>query len=126
MSYTIRQVAEKEGITTHTIRYYDREGLLPLLERTDSGILKFSEEDIHWLELICCLKNSGMPIHRIKEFMNLCLQGEATCEERKQILVEHKQAILKQMEVLKTSLNTVNYKIDHYREIGIFHIDRKD
>ena len=117
-------MAEKEGITTHTIRYYDREGLLPLLERTESGIRKFSEEDIHWLELICCLKNSGMPLHRIKEFMNLCLQGEATCEERKQILVEHKQAILQQMKLLETSLNTVNYKIDHYREIGIFHIDR--
>jgi DNA-binding transcriptional MerR regulator len=123
MLYTIKQTAAKTGLTDHAIRYYDREGLLPLLERTDSGIRKFSDADIDWLGLICCLKNSGMPINKIKEFMNLCLQGETTCEERKSILLEHKEHILQQMELLQDSLSTVNYKLEHYKEVGVFHID---
>ncbi|HOV41668.1 MAG TPA: MerR family transcriptional regulator [Oscillospiraceae bacterium] len=123
MFYTIKQAAEKTGLTEHTIRYYDKEGLLPLLERSQGGIRKFSERDIEWLGLICCLKNSGMPIEELREFMRLCLNGSKTCEERRKLLVKHKEHILSQMEQLKKSLDTLNYKIEHYKEIGIFHID---
>lgn len=124
MAYTIKQVSEKTGITSHTIRYYDREGLLPLVERTSGNIRNFSDEDIQWLNLICCLRNSGMPVHQIKEFMDLCLQGEKTCEERRTILLEHRKRILAQLQMLNTSLDIINFKIDHYKEIGIFHIDQ--
>lgn len=123
MAYTIKQAAERTGLTEHTIRYYDREGLLPLLKRTDSGIRSFSDTDLDWLGLICCLKNSGMPIETIKQFMSLCLQGERTVEERREILLKHKENILVQMEQLKKGLSTVNYKLEHYKEIGVFHID---
>jgi DNA-binding transcriptional MerR regulator len=126
MSYTIQQVAGKLGLTTSALRYYDKEGLLPTLKRTDSGIRTFSDTELEWLGLICCLKNSGMPIMEIKHFMNLCLRGEDTCEERRQVLEHHKTEILKQMEILQNSLNTVNYKIEHYKEIGIFHIDQEN
>lgn len=123
MKYTIKQVSEKIKLSEHTLRYYDREGLMPLLKRSSTGIRLYTENDVNWLELICCLKNSGMSLSEIKEFMNLCLQGEKTCEERKDILEHHKKDILNQIEYLKRSLNTINYKIDHYKEIGIFHID---
>lgn len=125
MTYSIQQVANKLGLTASTIRYYDKEGLLPTLKRTDSGIRTFSKTDLEWLGLICCLKNSGMPILEIKHFMNLCLQGENTYEERKDVLEHHKSEILKQMEVLQNSLHIINYKISHYKEIGIFHIDQE-
>lgn len=123
MKYTIKQVSEKIKLSEHTLRYYDREGLMPLLKRSSTGIRLYTENDVNWLELICCLKNSGMSLSEIKEFMNLCLQGEKTCEERKDILEHHKKDILNQIEYLKQSLNTINYKIDYYKEIGIFHID---
>lgn len=123
MKYTIKQVSEKIKLSEHTLRYYDREGLMPLLKRSSTGIRLYTENDVNWLELICCLKNSGMSLSEIKEFMNLCLQGEKTCEERKDILEHHKKDILNQIGYLKRSLNTINYKIDHYKEIGIFHID---
>jgi DNA-binding transcriptional MerR regulator len=123
MSYTINQIAAKLGLSTSTLRYYDKEGLLPTLKRTETGIRIFGETDLQWLELICCLKNSGMSIAEIKHFMNLCLQKEDTFEERKEVLEKHKKLILEQMEVLQNSLCIVNYKIDHYKEIGIFHID---
>ncbi|WP_033166645.1 MerR family transcriptional regulator [Clostridium sp. KNHs205] len=121
--YTIKQVSARTGLSIYTLRYYDKEGLLPLVKRTPTGIRKFSEDDISWIGLICCLKNSGMSIEKIKEFMNLCLKGEETVEPRKDILLLHKQHILEQMKELQNSLETVNYKIDHYKEIGIFHID---
>lgn len=123
MKYTIKQVSEKIKLSEHTLRYYDREGLMPLLKRSSTGIRLYTENDVNWLELICCLKNSGMSLSEIKEFMNLCLQGERTCEERKNILEHHKEDILSQIEYLKQSLNIISYKIDHYKEIGIFHID---
>ncbi len=126
MSYSIQQAAQKLGLTPSTLRYYDKEGLLPNLKRTDSGIRIFSDTDLDWLGLICCLKNSGMPILEIKQFMNLCLLGEDTCEERREVLEKHRAEILNQMEVLKNSLNIVNYKINHYKEIGIFHIDQEN
>ncbi|HEX3021994.1 MAG TPA: MerR family transcriptional regulator [Lachnospiraceae bacterium] len=126
MLYTIKEAVDKTGLSEHTIRYYDREGLLPLLKRTKNGVRKFSDSDMEWLCLICCLKSSGMSIEQIKDFMNLCLQGEQTCEDRKEILVEHRDHILNQIESLQNSLRTVNYKIEHYKEIGLFHIDRQE
>lgn len=123
MFYSIKQAAAKLGLTASTLRYYDKEGLLPALKRSESGTRTFCDTDIQWLELICCLKNSGMPLIEIKRFMDLCLQGEDTCDERKKVLEQHKEDILKQMEVLQNSLCIINYKIDHYKEIGIFHID---
>lgn len=125
MNYSIHQVAQKLGMTPSALRYYDKEGLLPTLKRTDSGIRTFGDTEIEWLGLICCLKNSGMAIQDIKHFMNLCLQGEYTCEERKEVLEKHKAEILARMEVLTKSLRTINYKIEHYKEIGIFHIDQE-
>ncbi|QAA31970.1 MerR family transcriptional regulator [Clostridium manihotivorum] len=123
MSYTIKQVAERTNLSDHTLRYYDREGLMPLLKRSASGIRNYSENDICWIELINCLKNSGMSLGEIKEFMNLCLKGEETCEERKEILQKHKENILNQIERLNNSLGIIDYKLDHYKQIGIFHID---
>ncbi|WP_330587613.1 MerR family transcriptional regulator [Anaerocolumna sedimenticola] len=83
MEYTIKQVSEKTGLSIYALRYYDKEGLLPLVKRSPSGIRKFTDNDIDWIGLICCLKNSGMSIDNIKEFMNLCLQGNETVETRK-------------------------------------------
>lgn len=123
MSYSIKEVSEQTGLTEHTIRYYDREGLLPLLKREKTGKRSFSDNDIQWLGLICCLKNSGMSIEKIKEFMFLCLNGEETCEQRKEMLELHKKFILEQIELLNRSLSTIEYKIEHYKEIGVFHLD---
>jgi DNA-binding transcriptional MerR regulator len=123
--YTIKEISELTNLSDHTIRYYDREGLIPLLSRSPMGVRQFSEDDLEWLKLICCLKNSGMPIQKIKEFMLLCLSGPETLEERRKLLLDHKHYILDQMKNLEDSLNIVNHKIECYKEIGIFHIDKK-
>lgn len=122
--FTIKQISEKTKLTEHTIRYYDREGLIPLITRTKSGIRQFSEDDLEWINLICCLRNSGMPLQEIKEFMQLCLKGKDSLEERRELLIRHRTRIQEKMANLDNSLNIVNYKIEHYKEIGIFHIDK--
>jgi DNA-binding transcriptional MerR regulator len=122
--FTIKQISEKTNLTEHTIRYYDREGLIPLIKRTKSGIRQFSEDDLEWINLICCLRNSGMPLQEIKEFMQLCLKGKDSLEERRELLIRHRTRIQEQMANLDNSLNIVNFKIEHYKEIGIFHIDK--
>ena len=122
--YTIKQISEKTNLTEHTLRYYDREGLIPFISRTSSGIRQFSEDDLEWIHLICCLRNSGMPLQEIKQFMQMCLQGADLLEERKALLVKHRTRILDEVKNLENSLGIINYKIDHYKEIGIFHIDK--
>jgi DNA-binding transcriptional MerR regulator len=123
MEYTIKQASERTHLTQSALRYYDKEGLIPQQKRTSSGIRRYTETDICWIELICCLKNSGMSIERIKEFMNLCLCGTSASEERKEILETHRENILNHIKLLECSLKTVEYKITHYKEIGLFHID---
>lgn len=125
MEYTIKQVSERTHLSASTLRFYDKEGLMPLLRRSESGIRRYTETDISWLGLVCCLKNSGMQLDMIKKFMTLCMEGSSTCEQRREILEQHKANILGQIEMLGHSLDTINYKLDHYKEIGIFHIDTK-
>jgi len=123
MYYTIKETSEKTGFSAYTLRFYDKSGLMPKLKRSENGNRLYSENDILWLGLIDCLKNSGMQLKDIKHFMELCLDGNDTAIERKDMLINHKEAIIKKIAELECSLNTINYKIDHYKEVGIFHID---
>ncbi len=114
MSYSIQQAAEISGISAHTLRYYDRQGLLPQLRRDASGFRSFSEEDLHWLELIRCLKETGMSIENIRRYAAACQAGPSTLGERLELFVCQREAILAQMEELKRHLETVERKIQIY------------
>ncbi|HEX2985679.1 MAG TPA: MerR family transcriptional regulator [Caproiciproducens sp.] len=114
MRYTIAQAAAKTGLTTHTLRYYEKEGLLPFVERNASGIRSFKDSDFEWLGIICCLKNTGMQIKDIKEFIGWCMEGDSTLEKRRQMFVCHKAAVEKQIEALQNYLKNIDYKIWYY------------
>ena len=114
MGYTISQVAEKFNLTKYTIRYYDKEGLLPFVDRSKAGSREFSDNDLEWLRVICCLKNTGMPIKQIKQYIGWCLQGDATLETRKQLFIKHRQEVLKQIADLQENLKTIDYKLQFY------------
>ncbi|WP_028591177.1 MerR family transcriptional regulator [Paenibacillus massiliensis] len=124
MELSIKEVAERTQLPPSTLRYYDKMGLMPMLKKTDYGTRKYSETDISWLELVCCLRDSGMSLDDIKAFMMLCIQGSSSSEQRRELLAQHREHILKQMDLLHRSLATVDYKLAHYNEIGIFHIDK--
>lgn len=112
--YTINEVASACNISTHTIRFYDKEGLLPFLTRNDTGNRQFSEEDLEVIKLICCLKNSGMQVKEIKQYIDLCMQGKETAPVRRELMINHRKAILKQIEDYKKNLNIVDLKIAFY------------
>jgi DNA-binding transcriptional MerR regulator len=115
MIYTIAQVAGKFGITAHTLRYYDKEGLLPFVERSASGRRRFKEEDFGWLAMIECLKTTGMPLKRIKQYIDWCGKGDATLQKRHELFLERKTAIKQQIKALEKALEKVKYKCWYYK-----------
>lgn len=114
MDYSIRQVSEKTKLKAYVLRYYEREGLLPSVNRSKSGIRRYSEDDLEWLGLICCLKNTGMSIKQIKDFVELSTQGGKTLKQRCDMLIEHKKNVETQIEVLQKHLQKVAHKIEYF------------
>ncbi|WP_160687417.1 MerR family transcriptional regulator [Clostridium sp. C2-6-12] len=117
MGYSIAEVAEKTNLTPHTLRYYEKEGLLPFVDRSGTGNRDFKEKDLEWLELICCLKNTGMSIKQIKEVITLCLKGDDTLEIRREIFIRHREEVLNQISELHKNLDKINCKINYYDSI---------
>ncbi len=114
MNYSIKQVSERTQLKPHVLRYYEREGLLPSVSRSDSGIRAYSEDDMEWLGLICCLKNTGMSIKQIKHFVELSKQGDCTLTERCRLLKEHRRDVEAQIELMQEHLKKVSWKIDYF------------
>ena len=115
-TYSIAQAAQRCGMSAHTLRYYDKEGLLPFVERNASGARVFKESDFSWLAMIRCLKNTGMQIKKIKEFIDWSLAGDATIEKRLNFLRQYKQSVEKQMLELQQHLDLIEYKIRYYEK----------
>lgn len=111
MVYTIKQVADKFHMTTQAVRYYEKVGLLPNQKRDDNGIRLFEEDDIEWLSMLRCLRDTGMNIRELQEYVRLFKQGNKTIEQRKCILENHKKRIEKNIDSLKCNLLAVDYKI---------------
>lgn len=116
MIYTINQVADLFNLPAHTLRYYDKEGLLPFISRDKNGNRLFNELDLNWVALICCLKNTGMPIKEIKQYSDWCKEGSQKLDDRKGMLVSHREQVLKQIENLKKNLELIDSKIATYED----------
>lgn len=112
--YTIKDAAQMMGVPTSTIRYYDKEGLLPFMERMESGYRIFTEKDIATLRIIDCLKKTGMPIKEIRQFTDWLEQGDASLQQRYEMFLERKRIVEAQMAELQETLNTINYKCWYY------------
>lgn len=114
MSYTIKEVSETLSLPSTTIRYYEKEGLLPNICRRESGYRSFSDDDISMLRMIECLKATGMPIKDIRTFTEWLMQGDETLGERLHMFMERRRAVEKQIEELKNALEVIDYKIWYY------------
>ena len=117
MSYTIKEVSEKTGITPYVLRYYEKEGLLPPVGRTEGGIRCYTDGDLELLGLICCLKKTGMPLKDIRTFVQLQEQGPATLRRRCEILSEQHRAILLRMEEMRQNCEKVRHKLEVYTRL---------
>ena len=98
-------------IPEYTLRYYEKEGLLPAIRRSRGGVRRFTEEDLEWLGLVFCLKNTGMPIKKIREFIDLSRKGDQTLPQRCEILLAHKKDVENRIASMEKQLVKVNQKI---------------
>lgn len=115
MAYKVAEVAKMMGVLPSTLRYYDQEGLLPDIKRVN-GIRVFEDEDFKWLRVLNCLKNTNMPIKKIKRYVDLAQEGDATLKERQQLIQEQKQNILDQIKQFQYYLQEIEYKEWYYKE----------
>lgn len=114
MIYTVGEMAKMLGIPSSTLRYYDKEGLLPFVERSPGGIRMFQEKDYELLKIIECLKKAGMSIKDIKTYIELTLQGNDTIEQRLELFKNQKNVLLAQMASLQSTLDVLDYKCWFY------------
>jgi len=114
MFYSIGEVANTTGIAISTLRYYDREGMFPNMGRRGGGIRVFSEVEIDTIQMIECLKTSGMPLKDIKQFLDWCQEGDSSLQKRRDMFYERLEVVKKQMEELQKTMNTIKYKCWYY------------
>lgn len=116
---TITEVSGKFDIPQDTLRYYERIGLLPRVNRNKSGIRDFTEEDCKWVEFIKCMRGAGLPIEVLIEYVALFQQGDATIEARKQLFEEQRRQLIQRMEDMQKTLERLDYKIAVYEKTVI-------
>lgn len=114
MYYSIGDVSNTTGIAISTLRYYDREGLFPNIERSNGGIRVFSDTEIEAIKIIECLKTSGLSIKEIKQFLDWCQEGDDSLQKRRDMFYERLEAVKKQMEELQKAMDTIQFKCWYY------------
>lgn len=114
-TYSISEVAKELNLTVYTLRYYDKEGLMPFVERTASGTRLFKESDIAALKVIECLKSTGMTIKEIKTFIDWCSEGDSTLQQRYDMFVDRKAHVVAQMEELMKTMEVIEHKCLYYK-----------
>jgi len=116
MTYTTAKAAEKIGISPHTLRFYDKEGLLPNVGRDEHGNRRFTDNDLQWLSLLQCLKNTGMSLKDIKRFAECTTIGDDTIDERLALFESQTENVKCQIAELKLYLNLLEYKLAFYQK----------
>lgn len=114
--YTIGQIAKETNLSIHTLRYYEKEGIVPFVKRNDSGLRVYEDEHIEWFKFICCLRQTGMSIAQLKEFAALSLEGDGTIDERIHLLGQQRSAIESQVDTLMSYIEMINFKINMYAD----------
>lgn len=113
----ISEVAEATGLSTHTLRYYERAGLmLTPVDRASSTHRRYSTADVGWVEFLTKLRSTGMPIAVVAEYAELVRQGDATTADRLELLQRHRIAVLAQLDEVTKSLEAIDFKIGLYKE----------
>lgn len=113
---TIKEVSIKYEISADTLRYYERIGLIPTVNRKDNGIRDYTEEDCNWVEFIKCMRSAGISIEALIEYVTLYQQGTSTIAARKSILIDERKKLTNRINEMQATLDRLNMKIDSYEE----------
>ena len=112
--HTIKEVETMYGLPASTLRFYEKQGILPEIQRDGGGRRRYSEEELEWLQLVIALKDTGMSMDEIKRYVELLKQGDETLEKRRSILLAHKETVEKKMVQTLTHLEKINRKMAIY------------
>jgi DNA-binding transcriptional MerR regulator len=112
----IADVSEQYGLSSDTLRYYERVGLIPPVHRNESGIRDYNELDLRRVEFIKCMRSAGLPVEVLIEYVALVQKGDQTIEARKQILVEQREQLVARMNEMQKTLDILNHKIEVYEK----------
>ena len=115
--YTMMQVCRELDMTYQTLKYYCNEGLVPNVKRDGNNRRVFDEKDMKWIKDLTCLKKCGMSILEMKEYLELCLQGESTIMQRKEMLAKKREALLGSIKELENSVDYIDWKQNFYDEV---------
>lgn len=113
---TIKEVCEQFDLSADTLRYYERVGVIPEVTRTKGGIRDYNEEDIKWVQNAVCMRNAGLPVEMLIEYVKLFREGDSTIQARRDLLAEAREEIRKQMDRIQETLILLDYKISRYDE----------
>ena len=113
---TISEVSEKYHISADALRYYERVGMIPPVNRTKSGIRDYNESDINWVQLALCLRSAGLPVEVMVEYVKLDRQGDKTIPARLKLLLDQRKKLLEQQKSIEETLCRLNYKISRYEK----------
>ncbi|MGI5915127.1 MAG: MerR family transcriptional regulator [Anaerolineae bacterium] len=113
----ISEVAEKYRLSPDTLRYYERIGLIPRVNRNASGIRDYTERDCRWVEFVKCMRNAGLPIEALIEYVTLFRQGDETIKARIELLTEQRDQLAARIEEMKKTLERLTHKIDRYDRV---------
>lgn len=116
MSYTVQEVAEITGMSPHTIRYYDRKGLMPCLKKDEHGNRIFEKSDLQWIDVLRCVKISCFTISEMHEYADLVRRGDSTLEDRLQMFENKRQHALEALAKIQRSLDHIEYKCWYYQK----------
>lgn len=113
---TISEVSKKYGLSADTLRYYEKEGLIPPVHRTEAGLRDYQPEDCDWVEFIKCMRGAGLSIDTLQKYVALFQKGDKTLVARKQLLLDERDRLQAQLKTMQATLKRLNYKIDVYEE----------
>ena len=117
MLYTMMHVCKETDMTYQTLKFYCNEGLVPNVKRDKNNRRVFDERDIAWIKSLTCLKNCGMSIQEMKDYLALCLQGEVTIPQRKEMLAHKQEALRKTMRQIQESIDYIDWKQGFYDDV---------
>lgn len=111
---TIKEISEQLGVSQDTLRYYEKVGMIPPVTRTKGGIRDYQEDDIAWVKFATCMRNAGLPVKVMIDYLNLYKQGDSTIQVRCDLLKEQREKLLEQRKQIEETLERLNYKIARY------------
>lgn len=117
MNYTMKQAAEKMNMSVHTLRFYANEGLFPSVSRDVNNVRHFTEGDLEWINLVQCLRDTGMGLADIKNYIDLCRIGDETIPDRYKMLLRHRGVARKEMELMQQRMDHLEHKLEYYQSL---------